>query len=208
MLAQSPATLAIDLQRAGIAAGHASHRSGRRSGRACSRGRERHGHADAAAAAARQLCAELARDLGRRTSGRRLAAVLGWCAERAAGGAPSGRRCGGAGYAMGGEGRHLCRTLRRHWRRVLRSLDRRARHRSSKALADGDHARGSGRNGDLCRSAGSRCARSSVADDRAGRGLANRLRDQLWLNCNRRRMRLDRWPAGIAHQFAATRRKV
>ena len=87
-------------------------------------GREHDRHRQAAGAAARHPRAELAGDLRRRASGRRLAGVLGRRGERAAGaGRTAGRRSGRARRAVGGEGRDLSGAARRDRRRVLPDLD-------------------------------------------------------------------------------------
>ena len=122
----------LDVQRAGLAAGDPSHRTRWSVDRAAlGRWRKQHCHGHRARElAARNAPAELARDLGRRASGRRLVDVLDRRAERAArGGRGQSRRARRAHGPVGGQGRALCRALRRHRRRLLLCLVCRARFR-------------------------------------------------------------------------------
>ena len=141
--------------------------------------------------AARHARAELARDLGRRASGRRRADVRGRRTERTTGGGSGGScRSWRAPGIVDGQGRALCRALRRRRRCILLRLDRRPGFAAAvAAVAPCPHQCRAGSGPGLGRPAGHRCARSCAIRLDAEGELANRPRDLLWADRDRRRQR-------------------
>ena len=119
-------TVRAQLQRAGLAAGAEAHPAGRfviAARSLCVEGCDAFHRC--ACAGGGHACAGLARRLGGRPSGRRIADLFGRRAERRrAAGCHRPRRSRGSGGALAEQGRALCRPVLRRRRRFLPGLDR------------------------------------------------------------------------------------